>query len=421
MHKAASGKAGHVAHVLRAFRNRNYRLFFFGQAVSLIGTWMQRTALMWLVFRLTGSPFWLGVITFATNAPNFFLAPFSGVIADRTNKKRLLLGTVSFEMVQALVLALLVFTDTVLLWHLVALSIFFGIISSFETPVRQSFVVDMLESKEDLGNAIALNSSIFNVARMIGPAIAGLIIAAWGEAICFLANGLSYFAVIAAMIAMRVPPRQPLPRQANFLKRMREGFAYSARHPSIRNLLVLLGFTSLLTMPYVTLLPVFAANVLGGNAKTLGFLSAAIGSGALLGAILLAARSRMRGISAVINRMAFFFGLCVLAFSLSTNLALSLLLAVLMGFSMMTLVAACNTLLQSIVHDDKRGRVMSHYVMVLIGLGPFGGLFAGWLAEQIGAQWTVGLGGAAMIVLFLVMRKHIKRAERGRLLLMPPA
>jgi MFS family permease len=383
----------------RALRHRNFRLFLGGQIVSLVGTWMQQVALGWLVYRLTRSAFLLGLVGFAGQIPSLFVAPLAGVWADRWNRHRMIVATQALSMVQALVLAGLVLTGTVRIAHVLVLSLFLGVVNAFDVPARQSFLVEMVKGREDLANAIALNSSTFNLARLVGPSIAGAIIAAAGEGVVFLLNGVSYLAVIAALLAMRLPPRAPAAGPAPPVwHNLREGVAYVTRFAPIRSILLLLALVSLAGAPYSVLLPVFAADVLHGDAHTLGFLVGAIGVGALCGALLLASRRTVRGLGRVIVWAVSLFGVTLALFSLSRHLWLSLLLVFLSGFGLMVHMAASNTIVQTIVDDDKRGRAMSFYAASFQGTMPLGSLVAGSLAGLLGAPRTVALGGAACLL-----------------------
>ena len=384
--------------ILRALQHRNYRLFYAGQSISLIGTWMQRIAMSWLVYRLTGSTFLLGVVGFASQIPTFLLAPFTGVLVDRYNRHRILIITQTLAMIQALILALLILTEAISIAHIIFLSICLGLVNAFDMPGRQSFLVDMVEKREDLGNAVALNSSMVNAARLLGPSIAGMLIAAVGEGMCFLLNSISYVAVIAALYAMKITPRLTIPKRTNMLMELREGFAYAFDSIPIRSVLMLLGLVSLMGMPYSALMPVFAERILGGGPHTLGFLMGASGLGALSGAMYLAARQSVLGLEKVITLAAMLFGAGLIAFALSRVLWLSLSLMVLTGFGMMVQMASSNTVLQTRVDDDKRGRVMSLYTMAFMGTVPFGSLFAGSVASRIGAPNTLMIGGIVCIL-----------------------
>ncbi len=387
------GEAVRIQLLLRALRSRNYRLFFAGQSISLVGTWMQQVAMSWLVYRLTGSPFLLGVVGFTSQVPSFLLAPVAGVLADRWNRRRLLICTQTLSMLQAAALAFFVLSESVQVWQIVFLSLFLGIVNAFDIPTRQSFVVEIVESREDLGNAIALNSSMVNGARLIGPSIAGLLVAAAGEGVCFILNGISYLAVIAALAAMRIEQRPTKPEHRHLLHELREGVSYALGFGPIRSILLLVALVSLMGMPYTVLVPIFARDTLHGGAHTYGFLMAAAGAGALASTVYLASRRTILGLGRLIPLAAALFGLGLAAFAFSNVLLLSLLCLVCGGFGAMALVASSNTILQTIVEDDKRGRVMSLFVMAFIGMAPFGSLFAGALANTIGARDTLVIGG----------------------------
>ena len=379
---------------LRALRSRNYRLFFSGQTVSLVGTWMTRVATAWLVYRLTGSAVLLGVVSFCGQIPAFFLAPPAGVWVDRWNRHRALIVTQALSMAQSLALAALALSGTIQVWHIVALALFQGMINAFDMPSRQAFVVQMVDRREDLGNAIALNSSMVNVARLVGPAIAGLVIAAVGEGWCFLIDGLSYLAVIASLVAMRVSARPSPPRRRRAWQEFAEGWQYVRRSKAIRSLLLMLGLVSLMGMPYTVLMPVFASRILHGGPNTLGFLMSASGVGALAGAITLAMRRSVLGLGRRIALATALLGAALIGFALSRSLWLSLAVLPFAGFGMMQQMASTNTILQTIVDDDKRGRVMAYYAMAFQGMAPFGSLWAGALTARIGAPPTIVIAGA---------------------------
>jgi MFS family permease len=383
--------------MLRALRSRNYKLFVAGQGVSLIGTWIQQIALSWLVYTLTHSAVLLGVVGFSSQIGMFVLSPLGGVVADRLNRHRLLIATQALAMAQALAIGVLVLAHAVAVWQIVALSLFLGVVNAFDMPARQAFVVDMIEERDDLPNAIALNSSMVNGARLVGPAVAGLLIAAAGVGWCFLINAASYVAVIAALLAMRIAARQPHGRGRRMGHELREGFAYTFGFAPIREILLLIALASVAAMPYSTLMPIFAVQLLHGGASTLGFLSAAGGVGALAGAAILAARRTVRGLGRWIPVACAGFGAALIAFSFSRSLPLSLLLQAGVGLAMITHLAASNTILQTIAGDEWRGRVMSFYGMAFMGMMPFGSLLAGVVAHQIGAPRTVMLGGAICI------------------------
>jgi MFS family permease len=386
-----------VAHLLRAFRHRNYRLFFGGQLISLIGTWMQSVAESWLVYRLTGSSALLGVTAFCSQIPVFILAPVGGIVADRTDRRRILVTTQSVSLLLPLILSGLTFTGRVQPWHVFVLAACLGVVNAFDMPARQAFVVEMV-GRDDLLNAIALNSSMFNGARVVGPAVAGVLVAAVGEGWCFLLNSISYVAVIAGLLLMNVTSTHRRPRVHSPFRDAVDGFRYVARTPPVRALLVLLGVLSLSGMPYAVLMPVFAESILGGSARELGILMAASGLGALAGALTLAARRGVTGLGRWIALSAAAFGVALELFSLSRNFFLSVALLVPVGFSLMVEMASSNTLIQAMVPDSLRGRVMSVYTMMFLGMAPFGGLLAGYAAGHIGAPVTVAIGGAVCIL-----------------------
>ena len=392
--------------VFRAFQHRNYRLFFGGQGISMIGTWMQQIAINWLVFRLTHSALLLGVIGFTSRIPTFVFAPFAGVFVDRWNRHRLLVTTQVLAMFQAFALAFLVLSGNVQVWHIIVLSLVLGLVNAFDVPVRQALVVNMIERREDLGNAIALNSSMVNGSRLVGPSIAGFLIATVGEGICFLLNGVSFIAVIISLLAMDLP-RQPKKAQGSHpWHDLKEGFSYAFGFPPIRSILLLLALVSLMGMPYAVLMPIFAENILKGGPQAFGFLLGATGVGALAGAIFLASRKTVLGLGRIIVMASSVFGIGLVSFSLSRIYSLSLALMVLTGFGMMVNMTSSNTVLQTIVEEDKRGRVMSFYTMAFMGMVPFGSLLAGSLAHTIGAPVTVLIGGlSCMLGSFLFARQ----------------
>lgn len=390
-----------AAFMVRALRHRNYRLFFGGQSISLIGTWMTRIATSWLVYRLTGSAWLLGLVGFAGQIPSFLLAPFAGVLVDRWNRHRLLVVTQVLAMVQSAALAALALTGVINIRHILALSLFQGLINAFDMPGRQAFVVEMVELRADLANAIALNSSMVNAARLLGPSIAGGVIAAVGEGWCFALDAASYLAVIASLLLMRIAPRAARPEAAargRVLPELREGLAYVARSAPIRSILLLLATVSLVGMPYTILMPIFASQILHGGPHTLGFLMAATGVGALGGAVYLASRETVLGLGRLIALMSALFGAGLIGFAYSRSLWLSLLLLLATGAGFMVQMAASNTILQTLVEDDKRGRVMSFYTMAFMGTAPFGSLIAGAVAHRIGAPATLALGGAGCLL-----------------------
>ncbi|MHC9542335.1 MAG: MFS transporter [Vulcanimicrobiota bacterium] len=393
--------------ILRAFKYRNYRLFFAGQGISLIGNWMQTIASSWLVYRLTQSPVLLGVVGFSSQIPTFLLAPFAGVLLDRWKRRTVLIVTQSLMMLQAFLLAFLTITGRVQVWHIIVLSMVMGVITAFDMPGRQTFVHDIIEDKSDLGNAIALNSSIFNGARMIGPSIAGLIIERMGEGICFLCNGISFVAVLAALLAMRVNQRSNGRERLPLLQEFSQGISYTFGFPPIRAILILLFFTSMMGMSAMVLMPVFSSQILKGGAQTMGFLMGSVGIGALVGALYLASRKSIVGLVKMIPRAALILGVGLILFSFSRNLYLSFVLVLLTGFGMMVQMASTNTFLQTVVDEDKRGRVLSIYTTTFMGAMPLGSLITGYMADIIGAPNTVMFGGFFCCIAALIYMRHL--------------
>lgn len=389
-----------LSNMFRTLRYRNFRIFFIGQNVSLVGTWMQQIAMSWLVYRITNSALLLGVVAFSSQIPTFILSPLGGVAADRFDRRKLLIITQGLSAAQALIMAALTLTGAIHVWHIVVLGIVLGCINSFDIPARQSFLVEMVERKENLGNAIALNSLMFNASRLIGPSIAGLVIALFQEGICFLLNGVSFFAVLCSLFLMRIKPIRPpgsSPRRAAVLEEMKEGFKYVFGFEPIRLILLLLSIISIMGMSYVVLMPVFARDILKGGPETLGFLMASGGLGAITATIYLASRKSIVGLGRLIPSSATVFAVGIILFSLSRTLWISMAVLAVSGFGMMTNMAACNTILQTVSDDDKRGRVMSFYTMSFMGMAPIGSLAAGALAGKIGVTATLIIGSAICI------------------------
>jgi len=382
---------------LRAFKHRNYRLFIGGQLISLTGTWMQTVAQSWLVYSMTGSAVLLGFVGFSSQIPVFLLAPIGGTVADRYNRHRIIIATQTAAMVLAFVLATLTLTEQVRVWHIFLLAALLGVVNAFDVPGRQSFIVEMV-GREDLGNAIALNSSMVNGARMVGPAVAGVLVASVGEGWCFLLNAVSYIAVIIGLLMMKITPRPRSPLHGSAFSHIVEGFRFVGRAGPVRALLLLLGLVSLMGMPYAVLMPIFADRILHGGPSGLGLLIGASGVGALAGALRLATRRGVRGLGRWVMLASAGFGVSLILFSLSEIFWLSVLLLVPVGFCMMTEMASSNTLIQSMVPDRLRGRVMAVYSMMFMGMAPFGALLAGALAGRFGAPTTVMIGGTACIV-----------------------
>jgi len=391
--------SSNFAFMARALRHRNYRLFFIGQGTSLIGTWMTRVATGWLVYRLTGSAFLLGMVSFAGQLPTLLVSPFAGVIIDRSSRHRVLILTQVLAMIQSALLAILALTHTIGVASVAALQAFQGFINAFDTPARQSFVVEMVDAREDLPNAIALNSSLVNAARLVGPSIAGVVIAAVGEGACFAIDAASYLAVIASLQLMRVRPRPPQEgRRGRMSEELKEGFRYAAEFAPVRAVLLMVALLSITSMPQTALMPVFASNVLRGGPHTLGFLMAASGVGAVGGALWLAARRTVLGLGRVILVGAVSFGVGQLLFAFSRWLWASLLVLPITGAALMVQLASSNTVLQTLVPEDKRGRVMSLYTMAFLGMSPIGSLVAGWLGSALGAPLAVAACGGTTLV-----------------------
>jgi MFS family permease len=381
---------------LRALQYRNFQLFFSGQLISLIGTWMQNVAQAWLVYRLTKSSILLGSIGFAGQIPVFLMAPVGGIVADRYSRRHVVIATQTASMLLAFTLAAIVltgvFTKTVEIRCIFALSALLGVVNAFDIPARQSFIVDMV-GRADLMNAIALNSSMFNASRVVGPAVAGLLVAYIGEGWCFFANGVSYIAVIIGLFLMDVKAHRPVVQAGSPLSNVIEGFRFVLQNPPIHAILILLGIVSLTGMPYSVLMPIFADTILHGGPKALGTLMGGTGVGALTAALLLASRRNLKGLSRWVAISATAFGAGMVVFSFSRTYWLSIVLLVPVGFSMMIEMGSSNTLIQSMVPDRLRGRVMSVYSMMFMGMAPLGSLLAGASADRLGAPWTVATGG----------------------------
>lgn len=411
-----------LPHLFRALRSPNYRLFFFGQSVSLIGTWMTRIAASWLIYRLTDSAFLLGLAGFCGQIPTLVLAPLAGVYIDRWNRHRVLVATQVLSLLQSLALGLLTLTGVITVRDVLILQAFQGVINAFDTPARQAFVIEMVTDRRDLANAIALNSSLVNGSRVIGPAIGGLVIGAVGEAWCFLLDAASYVAVIASLLAMRV---RSAPRAAEILpvrEALAAGFRYVAGFPPVRAGLLLVALVSTLGMPYQVLMPVIAADVLGGGAHTLGLLMTSAGLGALMGTLYLASRHTVVGLGRRIGQATMVFGVALIAFAFSENFWFSMAVLPLSGAGFMIALAATNTIVQTVVPEELRGRVMAFYTMAFLGTAPIGSLMAGFAAQRIGAPATIAAGGAACLIGGFWFYVHLPRlrallrpiyAERG--------
>ncbi len=401
---------------LRAFHRRNYRLFYSGQSLSLIGSWMTRIATSWLVYRLTGSAWMLGLIGFLAQVPTFLLGPFAGVWVDRWSRHRTLLWTQVLSMLQSLALAALAFSGHIVFWHIALLSIAQGIINAFDTPARQAFLIEMVEERAVLSNAIALNSTMLNMARLLGPAIGGVIIAAYGEAWCFAIDGVSYGAVILSLLLMHVavaPPRRR--EEENLWRELVEGFAYVSGSVPIRSILLLVSVVSLVGLPYSVLLPIFARQIFHGGAHTLGLLMGAAGVGALIAGVTMATRRSIIGLGRRIGLAAALFGAAIFGLGLSRNLALSVIAVAAAGFAMMQHSASANTILQTISEPGKRGRVMSYFTMSFLGMTPFGALLGGAVAARYGAPRTMEASGvicATAAAVYFAYLPAVRRALR---------
>jgi MFS family permease len=395
-----------VRTTLRALRHRNFQLFFSGQLISLVGTWMQNIAQDWLVYRLTGSSLLLGTVAFVNQIPIFLLAPVAGIVADRWNRHRIVIATQACSMLLALTLAILTLTGRIRIWEIMVLASLLGVVNAFDIPGRQAFLIDMV-GREDLLNAIALNSSMFNSARIIGPAIAGVLVALVGEGWCFLGNAVSYIAVIIGLLLMRLTKQAALQQEGSAIENMVEGFRFARHTAPVRALLLLVGFVSFAAMPYTVLMPIFAGNILHGGARQYSMLMIATGFGALFGALTLASKTGVNGLGKWVWMAASAFGISLILFSRSHHLWLSIAFLIPAGFGMMLQMGSTNTLLQVMVPNRLRGRVMSLYSMMFIGMGPIGALIAGVIAARIGAPWTVCIGGAICLTGGLVFARQL--------------
>jgi MFS family permease len=396
-----------VQTIFRSLQYKNYRLFFSGQSISLIGTWMQRIAMPWLVYNMTGSVLLLGVVGFAGQIPSFLLSPVAGVLTDRWNRYHVLLITQVVAMIQAIILAWLCLSGLIQIWHIIVLSFVLGCVFAFDVPSRQSLVIDLVEKKEDMGNAIALNSLMFNGARLIGPSIAGVLLASTSEGVCFLINAVSYLFVIGSLLLMKIKIRKVKKKESEIFNELKEGLNYIFGFPPIKHLILLLGIVSLMGMSYSVLMPVFAKEILHGGSHVYGFLMGASGFGALLGALYLASRKTVLKMGVVVPVAAMLFGAGLIFLSFTRIFLVSVLLMVFIGMGMMLHVSGSNIILQTITDDDKRGRVMSFYAMAIMGTAPFGSLIAGGLAKIIGAPNTFLVGGIGCIIGALVFFRNL--------------
>jgi MFS family permease len=384
-----------IAAVAPAFRHRNYRLFFAGQSTSLIGTWMTRIATSWLVYRLSGSAFQLGLVNFAGQIPTMLVTAFAGVLVDRWDRQRILVVTQVLSMLQSAALAVLTLAGVITVPEIIGLQVFQGLINAFDTPARQAFVVQMVDDRNDLANAIAYNSSMVNGSRIIGPSIAGILIALVGEGWCFAIDALSYVAVIVSLLAMRVTRGSRPGRRSRMLEELRTGFGYVTGSPALWTPLLLLAIVSMVGIPYAVLMPAMATDVLHGGPNTYGMLATASGTGALIGGLYLATRPSILGLGRIISFSTLAFGVGLVGFGLSGNLWLSLAALPIVGAGFMIQMTATNTVLQTIVDEEFRGRVMAYYTMAFFGASPIGSLVAGVVADRIGAPATIAVGGLA--------------------------
>jgi MFS family permease len=389
-----------IPHTFRALRHRNFRLFVAGQIVSLVGTWMQNVAQSWLVYRKTHSELLLGTAWFCSQIAVFLLGPLGGLAADRFPRRKVVVVTQALSMLQAFALAALALTDRVQVWHILALAGFLGVVNAFDMPCRQALVIEMT-SKDDLINAISLNSAVFNAARVIGPSIAGLLLAFVSEGTCFLINGFSFLAVIGCLVAMRLPPEEPKPH-APMLGDLADGFRYAAHHSAVRRVLALMGAATLAAMPGLVLMPFFADDIFHQGSRGLGILMGAMGIGAIAGALVLARRTEVTGLARIMAYSGVIAGGAYLAFAFSPSYYLSLAIMPIIGYSVMRQMASANTTIQTLIPDEYRGRIMALYAMTVVGLGPFGSLASGALAAHFGARATMATGGVLALVSTLV-------------------
>ncbi|HLT81694.1 MAG TPA: MFS transporter [Cyclobacteriaceae bacterium] len=395
----------------RALQSRNFRLYFFGQSVSLIGTWMQRTAVYWVVYEETKSAFMLGATVFAAQFPAFLLSIAGGVVADRYNRYRVLLATQCASLVQAAALALLVATGAYEIWHILALTVMLGTINAFDVPARQAMIYDMVKKKFHVPNAIALNSSMVHLARIVGPALSGIVLEVFGATFCFASNAVSFAAVIASLLMMRLPPYKKVARTTTPMGDMKAGFTYLRETPAISLVIVMLAFTSLLSLPYVTVLPVYAREIFHGDASTFGYLNSFVGLGAITGAIFLASLQPGARLAKILLINTALFGIGLAAFSHLTSFPLALLCLILTGFGMMSQTTISNTIIQLTVVPTMRGRVLSYYTMVFFGMQPIGGLLIGTLTQYLGAPRTVLIQGIITILIALLFAPLLRRRE----------
>jgi MFS family permease len=391
-------KSNNLKQTFRTFKYKNYRLYFGGQSISLIGTWIQIIAIGWLVYRLTNSAFILGLVGFFSRIPSLLLAPFAGVIADRWNRYKLLIWVQILAMIQAAILAALVFTNSIQVWQIIVLGIFGGVINSFDMPIRQAFVIDIVENREHLNNAIALNSILMNGARLVGPTIAGILVASVGEGWCFMINAISFIAIIGSLLFMTNIPLKTNLKESKPFEEFKEGFKYAFGFMPIRTIIIMLALVSLMGMSYQVLMPVYVKDVLKQGAHSLGFLMSAAGVGALIGGFYLASKKSVLGLGKLIVIASSIFGISLILFAFSKSFWVSMIILVFLGFGMISQMISSNTLLQTITDDDKRGRVMSFYAMAFMGTVPFGNLLAGSVANYLGLTTALFIGGFSCII-----------------------
>ncbi|HEY9044719.1 MAG TPA: MFS transporter [Ohtaekwangia sp.] len=398
-----------IAKTLRAFQSRNYRLYFSGQSLSLIGTWMQRTAVYWLVYELTSSAFMLGLAAFAAQFPSFMFSIIGGVISDRFNRYKVLLLTQIASLVQAVILTALVLSGHYTAWQILILSVVLGTINAFDVPARQALVYDMVDNKEHLPNAIALNSSMVHLARLIGPALSGIVLHQFGAAICFLLNAFSFIAVITSLLFMNLPPYKKPERLTNAMTDLKNGFIYLKNTPSISTIMLMLALVSLFSLPYITLLPIYAREIFHGKATTFGYLNSMVGLGALGGAIFLASLSPGVGLKRILFVNTILFGVGLMLFSHLTTLHFALPFLVIVGFGMMSQTTISNTLIQTMVTPAMRGRVLSYYAMAFFGMQPIGALMIGALSHYIGAPNTFLIQGIITCLIALLFSPYLRQ------------
>lgn len=407
--------------VFRAFQSRNYRLYFYGQSVSLIGTWMQSTAISWIVYSMTHSPFMLGLSLFCSKFPSFLLSMFGGVVSDRYNRFRVLLLTQIASLVQSLLLAILMLVGHYAVWEILALSAILGSINAFDVPARQSLVYEMVDDKDNLSNALALNSSMVNLARLVGPAIAGIVLQELGEAACFLLNALSFVAVIASLLRMKLTPYQPPLHPKRALGELKEGFAYLRQTPSIARVILMLAAMSLLAIPFTTLLPVYAKVIFNGNASTFGYINSFIGLGAISGGLFLATRKGGTELDRkkILLVATIIFGLGLILFSYTAWFPLAMVFVMVSSFGMMAQTTMVNTIIQTTATPAMRGRVISYFAMAYFGMLPLGSLLVGFVSQYIGAPMTILAEGIAALVVAGFFWKHLTTASTAPILHSP--